>query len=391
MSYTIAEIKDHLIGMGHGASLAKVRNEYAMYERAANNMRSAVDVITAIRTAPLTQAVHDDVYNYAAASDYGKIIDLYPSGVRGSRDFSRRTDSVAFDLLKSIQSKQISVESEDGARFLRVNWPKTAAKTLAAMNSITNWTADGGASGLSLDTLYAISGGKSLKMDLGATGGALSNSSLDSLDLSDWDEEAEFFMYVYLPSVSTVTSIQGLWGNDLTTNYWTSVAQTTQADGTAFKVGWNLIKFSWSAATESGTVDPTAIDSFKVTVVTTDAIADVRFDNVTVSLGHIFDMKYYSAFLFKNSAGTWIRRPTVDTDSVMVDELGMNIYAYECLKAMSQQTEGEDSSFDISFALEALNGNRGSADPAMRMGLYANYRKEYPTQTKKQVTTYFSF
>lgn len=390
MSYTIAEIKDHLIGMGHGNSLAKVRNEMALFERAGNNMRSKVDIITTIRTNSLAQAVHDDIYNYSVPSDYGKLIDLYPSGNRNSFDISRKIDLVAFDLLKSLQHKRVAIESNNGARFIRINWDKSTPKTLAAMNSVTNWSAAGGASNLLLDILYAISGGKSLRFSVGASGGYIENTSLDALDLSEWDEQAEFYVRVYLPTITGVTSVQLLFGNDLTTNYWTTVAQTTQADGTAFKTGWNLIKFAWSGSTETGTVAPATIDSARVVINTSAAIDNIRVDNITVSLGHIFDIKYYSSYLFTNASGTWIRQPTVDADSVMVDELGLNIYLYECLLAMAQQMEGEDSGFDIEFALNALNGTRSSADPGAKAGLYAQYRKEYPSQVKKEVVTYFS-
>lgn len=388
--YTINQLEDHLVGMGHGSSLAKVRNKFALYERAANNMRSKVDIVTTIRTAPLTQAVHDDQFIYAVPSDYGKIIDLYPSGNRNSTDFARRTSGVTASLLRKIKDKQIAVEARDGARVLLIDWAGKTPKTLANMNSLTGWSVVAGASGLELDTQYAISGSKSLKFNLDTTGGGLQNTSLTAQDLSDWENEADFFIWMYFGDVSALTSVRARWGNDLTTNYFESTTQTTQADGTAFQLGWNLIKFSWSAATETGSVNSAAIDSFRVILNTTGAIANVRVDNVVVSLGSIFEMKYYSAFLFKNTAGTWIRRPTVDTDNICLDELGFNIFAYECLLAMSQQTEGEDSGFDISFAVTALNGNPSSADPALRYGLYARYRTEYPSQGKRTIQTYYN-
>lgn len=388
--YTINQLEDHLVGMGHGSSLRKVRNPFALYERAANNMRSKVDVVTTIRTAPLTQAVHDDQFIYAVPSDYGKIIDLYPSGKRSNTDFARRTSGVTASLLKGIKDKQIAVEARDGARVLLIDWSGKTPKTLADMNATTGWSVVTGASGLELDTQFAISGGKSLKFDLDTTGGGLQNTSLNAEDLSEWEGEADFFIWMYFGSVSALTSVQARWGNDVSANYFESTAQTTQADGTAFQVGWNLIKFSWSAATETGTVDATTIDSFRVILNTTGAIANVRVDNVVVSLGSIFEIKYYGSYMFKNTAGTWIRRPTVDTDTICVDELGFNIFAYECLLAMSQQTEGEDSGFDISFAVTALNGNPASADPALRYGLYARYRTEYPSQAKRTVQTYYN-
>lgn len=390
MSYTINELEDHLVGMGHGGSLAKIRNKYALYERAGNNMRSKVDIVTTIKTAPLSQVVHDNQFLYSVASDYSKIIDLYPSGVRQNTDIARRTSGVTASLLKGIRDKQIAIEARDGARVILIDWAGKTPKTLADMNSTDGFTVTAGASGLVLDTQFAISGGKCLKFQLTATGGGVQNTTLTPIDISDWGEEADVFVWLYFGSVANLTSVQGVIGNDLTTNYWTSVAQTTQADGTAFQVGWNLVKFSLSAATETGSVTETAIDSFKLILNTTGTIDNVRVDNVVVSLGSPFEMKYYSAYLFKNSSGTWIKRPTSDSDSILVDEIGFNIFAYECLMAMAQQMEGEDSAFDIQFVITALNGNPSSADPALRYGLYSRYRSEYPSQAKRTVQTYFS-
>lgn len=389
MSYTINELEDHLVGMGHGGSLAKVRNKFALYERAANNMRSKVDVVTTIRTAALAQVVHDDQFQYAVPSDYGKIIDLHPSA-RTSTDIARRTSGVTASLLRQIRDKQIAIEARDGARILLIDWKGNTPVTLAAMNVTTGWSAVATAANIELDTQYAISGNKSVKFDVVASGDGIQNTTLTALDLSETEEENDILMWVYLGSVSALTSITARWGNDVSANYFESIAQTTQADGTAFQVGWNLIKFAWSAATETGTVNTATVDSFRVIFTTTGAISDIRVDNIVFSKGNVFEIKYYSGYMFKNTAGTWVRRPTVDTDSVLVEELGFNIFAYECLIAMAQQFEGEDSTFDIQFAITALNGNPSSADPALRMGLYSRYRTEYPSMAKRTVQNYFN-
>jgi hypothetical protein len=390
MSYTINELEEHLIGMGHGGSLAKIRNKFALYARAANNMKSKVDIVTTIRTAPLAQVVHDNQFIYAVPSDYGKIIDLYPSGDRNNYDFARRTSGVTASLLRKIKDKQIAIEARDGARVLLIDWAGKTPKTLSSMNSISGWSATSGASGLELDTQYAISGKKSVKFNLDTTGGGIENTTLNPLDLSDWEGEADLFVWMYFGSVTALTSVSVRFGNDLTANYYQSTAQTTQADGTAFQVGWNLVKFPWASATETGSVNAALIDAFRLTLTTTAAIPNVRVDNIVVSLGNVFEMKYYGAYLFKNTAGTLLRKPTVDSDSILLEDIGFNIFAYECLMAMAQQMEGEDSGFDIQFAITALNGNPSSSDPGLRYGLYARYRNEYPSQAKRTVQTYFN-
>lgn len=390
MSYTINELEDHLVGMGHGSSLAKVRNKYALYERAGNNMRSKVDIVTAIRTAALEQVVHNDQSQYAVPSDYSKIIDLYPARERTSNDFSRRTSGVTASLLRQIRDKQIAIEGKNGARILTIDWSGNTPVTVATMNATTGWSVVTGASGLELDTQYAVSGGKSLKFDLDTTGGGLQNTSLDVFDLSETEEENDFLMWVYFGSVTNLTALTARWGNDLTANYFESTAATTQADGTSFQVGWNLVKFSWASATETGSVNTATMDSFRVIITATGAITNVRFDNIVASVGSPFEIKYYSSYLFRNTAGTLLRQPTVDTDSILLDEIGFTIFIYECLMAMAQQMEGSDSTFDIQFAITALNGNPSSADPALRYGLYSRYRTEYPSQAKRTVQTYFN-
>ena len=376
--------------MGHGSSLAKIRNKYALYERAGNNMRSKTDIVTTIRTAELAQVVHDDQFQYAVPSDYSKIIDLYPARERTNSDFARRTSGVTASLLRQVRDKQIAVESRDGARILVIDWAGNTPKTISKMQSTTGWVEVGTAANIELDTQYAMSGGKSVKFDIAASGDGIANTALDIFDLSDSEEENDFLMWVYFGDVTNITSITARWGNDLTANYYQSTSQTTQADGTAFQVGWNLIKFPWASATETGNVNTATMDSFRLVFTTTGAISDVRVDNIVASVGNPFEIKYYSNCLFKNTAGTWIKQPTVDTDSIMLDEIGFNIFVYECLMAMAQQMEGEDSGFDIQFAITALNGNPSSGDPALRVGLYARYRTEYPSMAKRTVQKYYN-
>lgn len=387
MSYTLSQLEDHLVGMGHGSTLNKVRNKYAVHERAANNFLSKCDPLTSMRTAVISNPIHDDIYNYPLPSDFGKIIDIYPQANRQSTDFAFQTASDTFDMLKLVRDKRISLESSDGTKFLRINWSKTARKTVDEVNASTGWIAINDTANITEDSLYKISGSKALRFDVVTTGDGLQKTTLESLDLSDWDEQATFFMWLYIPDTSTITSITAKWGNDLTTNYWTSAAQTAQADGTAFKIGWNLIKFDWNTATETGTVAPASIDSFSFTIAGS-AQSDYRFDSITVSLGSLFELKYYSAYLFKTTAGVYIQRPTTDTDVATLDEYNVNIYLYEWLKAAAQQMEGEDSAFDIKFANAMLNGDGSSPDPFERKGLYRRYKKDFPSQVKKQTSSW---
>ena len=378
MSFTIAQIKENITAMGHSGSLNKVRNFEALCERAANTMIAKVKLTEMIRVASLTQTVHDNLFDYSLPSDYNSIIDLYPQN-RQSNDKSQRNFLENFDLKKELTNRRITIEGKDGTKVLRISWKIRSPKTLDAMDSITangTWAIVGTATNLKTDTIIKYSGSGSVRFDVVATGDGIQATDIDQLDLTDEDETADIVIPVYLSSVSNITSITPIWGNDLTANYWTGVAQTAQADGTSFKTGWNIIKIPWATATETGTVNPATIDAFKLTVQATGAISDIRVDNIQFSIGFPFDIKYYGKYLFKTSAGAYSARPVDDDSTVICDSDSIQIFLLELLKAMAHQLEGSESAFDISYAESELKI------------LYAPYKAENPNQSKKAITSY---
>ena len=381
MSITVSQLKEHLTGIGHGGTLNKVRNFYQLCERAANTMLARLDPLETQREQQLSQTIHDDLQNYPLPSDYKKIIDIAPQDDRQSRDRAARRYMESFAAELNLRNKNIAIESKEATKFIRVNWKSTSAKTLHSMNSLTDdgtITAVGSASGLKANELYKLSGNASIEFDLAASGDGLSVlNKTNNVDLEDWDELADFIVPVYFGSVANFTSITLLWGNDITTQFWTPTTQTTQSDNTAIKAGWNFFLFPWSTATETGTVDPANIDSFKLTIAASGAISNIRVDNILVSLGRFFDLKYYSQYLFKNSAGTWLAQPASDDDTIILIGTALQIYILECLIAMAQQVEGLDSAFDITFARTELED------------LYRRYRAEHPSEAKKQVGSYW--
>lgn len=388
MSITIDEVKGNLNGLLHGGSADDLTEVELMLERSANTLLSKIDPVDTIRTAALSSVVHDDVYNYALPSDYKKIIDLYPQDNRNEWDRAVRNYAGKFDLQKAIKNKVISIEGSEGSKTIRINWRSRQGKTIHTMNSVTEngtWGAVATATGIKANTIFKISGSASIEFDIVTSGDGIQNTTMSPIDLTDEDEVGDFFTWMYFGTVPTSVSAQ--WGNDLTANYWTSTAQTTQADGTAFKVGWNLVKFSWSTATETGTVAPATVDSFKVTVVSS-AQNNVRVDNIICSIGRNFDIKYYSKYLVKNSAGTWIHKTSSDADVCVLDSDAIQIYNLENLIAAAQQSQ--NNSQDIGWAKQELNGNSSSPDKEERIGLYGKYRGEYPSQSKKAVTSYGS-
>jgi hypothetical protein len=390
MAFTIAEIKDHLTGMGHGGTLNKLRNINQVFERAAAAMQLRVDLLESMRETGLSQTVSNAQFDYTAPSDLGRLIDLYPQANRESVDQGARTTAQNFDLRKNLEDKTVSIESSNASKVFRINWRVRTPKTYHSMDSVTNngtWGASGTATGVELDTIYRYTGSGSIKFDLAASGDGIQNTTATQIDLTDEDEVANVVFPVYFADASNIASVQVLWGNDLTTNYWTGVAQTAhlttnywtgvaqtaQSDGTAFQAGWNIISTPWNTATETGTVTPSTIDSVRVVVNTTaaGAVNNIRVDNILFAIGFPFNVKYYSKFLFKNSSDVWISRPTDNSDSVVVDNDGLLLFLYETLKVMAHQLEGTDSAFDLQFSQSELND------------LYQRYKSQHPSLAVK--------
>lgn len=367
--------------MGHGSTLKKVRNIAAMHERVASRYLLKVHPLDVMRAAALTGLIYDDVFNYSLPYDFGSFIDLYPDDNRTAWDKAFRNPAGQFDLEKAFKTKTISIEGNEGEKIARINWKSRQGKVVNTMDSLTAngaWSIVGGATGLAIDSIFKKSGNGSIRFNVNATGDGIQNTTMTAVDLTIENLIASEFVWLYLGAdFANLTSITPVWGNDLTTKYWTGVPQTTQADGTPFRQGWNEVKTDWQTAIQTGVVAPASIDSLKFTFTVTAPLSQVRMDNVMFTIGRNFDMKYYSKFLFKSAtSGLWISQPTSTNDIVMVDNDTLPLYLYECLKDMAQQMEGTDSAFDINYATAQLQE------------LYPAYKGLYPSQVKKQVAKY---
>lgn len=389
---SINELENHLIGLSHGGTLNKVRNRYYLYNRVANTILSKIKPLESIRVSQLVVAT--DSYDYSLPSDFHSLIGIYPQGERNWNEEGERNTIEDFDRMKKIDDKKFSIEALNGTKKVRIDWDTRPAKVLHSMESYNGngtWVASGTTTNILTDTIYKYAGGGSVRFDVGASGDGIANTTMSSVDLTTEDEIADLYLSFYIKDateLAKLTSVTAIWGNDVTTAYWTGVAQTANADGTAFRVGWNTVKIPWSTATETGTVAPATIDSAKITFTTTGTLNDIRVDNIFFSIGYAFDIKYYSKYLFQNASGTYINQPTTDTDLVILDNDALNIFIFECLDEMAHQVEGEDSNFDMQQATKKLYGNAQAPDYVGRVGLYAAYRSNYPNQEKKIISSY---
>lgn len=390
MSHNITDLKEDLTRVIHGGSINKVKNPEALFRTAGLTLLSKVDPDDTIRSAQITNAVHDTIYDYTAPSDLkgNKVIDIGPQINRTSRDNFGQRFSRLFDFRKGKET--FSIRNNSGTKSLRLSASiSPTPKTLHTLNSITDngtWAVGGDAENLVRDTLNKISGAASLRFDLDGSGttGHIEIADMTQVDLTDQDEIGQIFVPIYLPDASTITNVILRWGNSSTV-YWLATV-TSPHDQSSFKDGWNILAFNWNGATETGTVDPTAIDYLRVTV-TYDGVADTSFrvDKIAVSNGEIYEIEYYSEFIFRNTSGVWAEKTSNDSDILNLGVDSYGLYLNEVGILVAQQLQSENQASDVKFFKEQLYGDGSKRN----RGLYTKYLADHPSQAIRPQNNYY--
>jgi len=381
MPRTIAQLKDDLSRKLHGTNLNQVQDVNGLINEAAREVLNDTDFYETKRIAQIGNAVYSDVYDYTLPTDLkgDKIIDIRPQVNRNDGDVSTRRYGASFDRFKT--SQHFTIRDNQGVRSLRYNKGQGTNTAIHQVNSITangTWTVGDDGTNLTLDTVNYISGNGSLNFDVSGATTTVSaqNTDMTAVDLSDYENQGSIFVWVYMPVVITDATLR--WGNDLDTNYWEDTVTAPQIN--SFQVGWNLLRFDWNGATESGSPDSTATDSVKISL-TYDGNADTdyRLDNIVASLGEIYEIEYYSKYLFKNTSGTLIEEVSNDTDEIVLDLEGYNCLLYKAMELAAPQIQAEDSGFDLSLYTNkyAVSSKR--------------YRQKYRSERRKPKSYYYGY
>jgi hypothetical protein len=373
----IADFKVRLESKVHG-SYNSITDVDGLILEAARNVLLMIDPLSTKRVSPITNAIYDSVYSYSVPSDLkgDKIIDIRPQANRLESDIVNQTYQKDFDVFKD--SNTFAIEMNSGVKTIKLN--KTLIPGIVVEDSISTdeWSTGGNATDLTTDTLNKISGQNSLKFNIsaGGTSAYIENSSLTATDLTTIKTDGALFAWVYIPDATIITSINLLFGSS-SANYLSKTVTTTQ-DNTAFVNGWNLLRFDWGGATTTGTPDETAINYIRFTCnYDGTAVNSVRLDSIIARIGEIYDMVYYSKYLFKSESGTWKEEPTEDSDYINLDVEEQNLLLYEACFLVAQEFGGEDSSFDSRYWAEKRNE------------VWEKYMRTYKSERRKPTVKYY--
>lgn len=358
MSYTITTLLSDLEGVVHGTTVNKIPNVYGVINRAARAVLLDVDPKETQRIVELSSQVFNDVYDYPLPADVkgDRMIDLRLQAGRMPQDVFVQDYAQVFDSTKLLgMANAVYTQWNTGVKTIRIEAPTLTTPTVITdTGSITDWSATSGASNITLDTTNNVAGSGAIvfNLDAGSATGYIENSSLQALDLSSLVNVSTLFLWVYMPTGASITSVNLRWGSD-SSNYYNYTATTTQ-QGTAFQNGWNLLAFPWVSATLVGTTDDTAYTYVRTTFAYNSTLqTGVKIDNLTANPGFIFELQYYSKYMFRDPSTNAFQETVTDsTDNnklINLDTESYNLLFNKTAFFIAQSLQGADAQYDARF------------------------------------------
>jgi hypothetical protein len=281
-------------------------------------------------------------------------------------------------------NKRIYTQWNTGVKTLRIEAPTlTAPVSITDTSSLTGWTATVGASSLSLDTTNYVAGGGALQFNLlaGSSSGYVENSTLTSLDLSAHQNISTLFLWVYMPTGASITNVNIRFGSS-SANYWSSTATQTQ-QGTSFVNGWNLLAFPWINASSTGSPNSKLINYVRITPSYYGTLQmGFKVDSLVSTLGFIYELQYYSKFLFRNpTTNAFQETVSSSMDNSLIINLDTDSYNLLFNKVafyVAQSLQGADAEYDADYwQTEYANA-------------LAKYKAENPSESIKKAESYYT-
>lgn len=387
MSYSVQTAKNDLQGVLHGTQLNQITNLNGLFDRAARTLLLDLDPQETKRVVQFTTPIFNSVFDYAIAADVkgNKIVDIRPQVQRLPIDIWTQAYNQAFDIYKQnilSQANMFTMNFNTSIKTLRVNAPFLNAPVIVdqieAVATNGTWAVGGTASNLAVNNTNFVQGSGSLQFDVTVGTGYLENSTLTAVNLSTYTNQSSFFVWVYVPTGSQLTSVNLRIGSSASAYYTLTV--TANQQGNAFNNGWNLCQFTWSSMSTTGSPDTTAMDYARISLVMTGTNTAVKINGLNSILGSILEYEYYSKYLFRNSStGTYQETVLDDADLINLDTESYNLFFNLVAYYASQQQQGVDAvNYDGKFfRTEYDNG-------------LARYKAMYKSEVQKPQTTYYA-
>lgn len=410
LTVTLAQLKSDIAPMMKGTSIRQISDFYGTAAKSANRVLARIDPQETKRTATLAMPFYDNLQDYVLQDDYKRMVDIRPqANLRQDQpglSIYGQTSTVQFNTRLTPDS--FSIRWNNMIRTLRaqrlpagnVNTLDEFDVTIVGTTAVSEgiWSPEGDANTLYAEPLNYVQGNGALGFQLsGATGlGDIVNTTAPVTDLSAFNNEDASMLFFYIPIgfSSRFTSFE-LRRGDNSLNY---IKQTvsSKADGTAFSDGWNFLYFNWATGTKTGAPSNTSniYRRFGIAYTAGASIPGCLIDSWTNSFGQLYEIEYYSEYMFRTAAGVWISRPTQDTDLVNVGPASYEILKAEMMTDIVQIIRnGAVMTQELAELRNQLNGmpaSRWVKDPPWH-GLYNDYNTKFPSDAIVEVTRTYDF
>lgn len=387
MSYSILDLKADLTGVLHQTQLNQITNLDGLIDRAARKLLLDVDPQETKRTVEFVNPIFNSVFDYPIAADVkgNKLIDIIPQVQRLPRDIWSQAYNQAFDVAKnSVFSlkNMFTMNFNTGIKTIRIDAPFLNAPVIVdnieAISQNGTWAVGGTASSLSVNNTNFAQGAGSLQFNTTVGAAYLENSTLTAVDLSEVENQSSFFTWVYVPTGTTLTSVNLRIGSSSTDYYTATVTQNQQA--VAFVNGWNLCQFVWSSMTTTGSPNSAALDYARITLNVTGTLTGCLLNGLDSILGTVLSYEYYSKYLFRSaSTGAFQENVLDDSDLINLDTDSYNLLFNMVAFFAVQQQQGVDAvAFDASFF-------KNEYDEGLK-----RYKAMYLSEVQKPQTSYYT-
>lgn len=386
MAYSVQTLKNDLTGVLHQTQLNQITNLDGLINRAARQLLLDVDPQETKRVLEFTTPIYNTVYDYDIAPDVkgNKIIDIRPQVRRLPSDIWLQSYNQAFDIAKQnifSNSDLFTMNFNTGIKTIRINAPFLNPPIIVNYaDDLTDngtWAAGGTASNLEVDNVNYVEGQGSLEFDVSVGAGYVENSTMSQVNLSSYVNQASMFVWVYIPTGTSLTSVNLRWGSSSANYYSLSVTENQQ--GTAFVDGWNRCQFIWANASVTGTPDASAIDYIRVTLTMTGTNTACRVNGINNILGSILEYEYYSKYMFRDSStGAFQEVVTDDSNLINLDTESYNVLFNLVAYYAFQQQQGISAGYDDNFFGQEY---KRSTD---------KYKSMYKGETQKPQSTYYA-
>lgn len=349
--FTRATARQDVLDQVHGNPDSDGTNDTSnrLITRAAREVTSDVDLRSNKRSVQLALSGQNDVIyeetdgtfdlptiqaigTTAAANEFAcpndlkgtAIIDLKARSNR-SKEY-RLTTQEEFDRYKLQDLSMIAVSDNSLLRkVLATGVPEITTLMIHdcdTYNGNGTFTAIGTATTIATEASDFVEGTGAVSFVSGTSGttSGITVNDMDEVDLTSYEDDHDLFVWVYIPSTTDVASFTLRWGSS-SANYW-SVTVTHTHEQLAFYQGWNLLRFPWADATETGTPDASAVDflSFFMTKQSgTASSAGWIVDRICASINSGHDLVYYSKYPWQTSTGEYLESAAVDADFLNAD------------------------------------------------------------------------